>query len=456
MSKDLYESDVHVFGTRSKNSTVLIKAAPGKSLIVEGAFTGDEALPDGQIKIGNVSNISESRAITGDISLSRTGVVTLDTVNSGPGTTTLSTVTTNGKGLVTANTSATLDNTKVWIGNGSNVPIQQSIGGDATLAADGTMTLSTVTSALNDVNLARVSVDAKGRITSTSTTPLGSAQVFIGNGSNVPTATSISGDLSLSNTGVVTIPTVTPAKGGTGLTATPTNGQVPIGNGSGYTLSTLTAANGVAVTNASGSITVGLSSTVVAPGILYSVGRLETADTTASTSKTTGALIVAGGAGIAGTLYTNSLVVTNRSYGYVSGRSGQSIGTGTTFKTLTTYWNGTSTTSGSVSFSSGVFTVSRAGIYNVSATVNWGAANIGTICMVFSVNDGVPSDLSSTVPAYGLVALPSPTSGTTCFGSTANIFLNANDNVRVKVYHGSGGSVLTSDYWAGWFAIAEY
>lgn len=52
------------------------------------------------------------------------------------------------------------------------------------------------------------------------------------------------------------LPTVTTAKGGTGLTATPTNGQIPIGNGAGYSLSTITGtANQVGVSNASGSIT---------------------------------------------------------------------------------------------------------------------------------------------------------------------------------------------------------
>ena len=44
--------------------------------------------------------------------------------------------------------------------------------------------------------------------------------------------------------------------------ATASNGQIPIGNGSGYTAATLTAGTNIAVTNASGSVTVGLTGTV--------------------------------------------------------------------------------------------------------------------------------------------------------------------------------------------------
>jgi len=44
--------------------------------------------------------------------------------------------------------------------------------------------------------------------------------------------------------------------------ASASNGQIPIGNGGGYTAATLTAGTNIAVTNASGSVTVGLTGTV--------------------------------------------------------------------------------------------------------------------------------------------------------------------------------------------------
>jgi hypothetical protein len=60
-----------------------------------------------------------------------------------------------------------------------------------------------------------------------------------------------------------TIGTVPIANGGTGLTTTPANGALDIGNGTGFTRTTLTGtASQVSVTNASGSITLSLPSTI--------------------------------------------------------------------------------------------------------------------------------------------------------------------------------------------------
>jgi hypothetical protein len=63
------------------------------------------------------------------------------------------------------------------------------------------------------------------------------------------------------------LPTVTVAKGGTGLTATPSNGQLPIGNGSGYTLANLSAGTGISITNASGSITVAVTGLAIGTNV---------------------------------------------------------------------------------------------------------------------------------------------------------------------------------------------
>ena len=49
------------------------------------------------------------------------------------------------------------------------------------------------------------------------------------------------------------------ASGGTGLTTAPANGALDIGNGTGFTRTTLTAGSNVAITNASGAITIAAS-----------------------------------------------------------------------------------------------------------------------------------------------------------------------------------------------------
>ena len=65
---------------------------------------------------------------------------------------------------------------------------------------------------------------------------------------------------SSTTTGAVTLSgTLGVGSGGTGVTAFATNGQLLIGNGGGYTVATLTAGAGIAITNASGAITIAAS-----------------------------------------------------------------------------------------------------------------------------------------------------------------------------------------------------
>jgi len=65
--------------------------------------------------------------------------------------------------------SSSLANGNVWIGNGSGVAEAQSVSGDATLAANGTLTLATTTTAATKgtaQKVPQITYDAKGRITS--------------------------------------------------------------------------------------------------------------------------------------------------------------------------------------------------------------------------------------------------------------------------------------------------
>ena len=89
-----------------------------------------------------------------------------------------------------------------------------------------------------------------------------------GNGTNVVMSTIQAADVPTLNqnttgTAANVTGTVAIANGGTGLTTTPANGALDIGNGTGFTRTTLTGtASQIAVTNASGSITLSLPSTI--------------------------------------------------------------------------------------------------------------------------------------------------------------------------------------------------
>ena len=97
----------------------------------------------------------------------------------------------------------------------------------------------------------------------TITTPGTNTQILISNGTTL-TPQTVSGDITITNTGVVAVNSVTGTipvnKGGTGQTSY-TDGQLLIGSTSGNTLvkSTLTAGTGISIVNAGGSITVASS-----------------------------------------------------------------------------------------------------------------------------------------------------------------------------------------------------
>jgi hypothetical protein len=106
--------------------------------------------------------------------------------------------------------------------------------------------------------------------------------IFVGNGSDVAAEVTISGDATLSNTGLLSI-AADSIKGdlididgntdgdimfydGTdwdrmpaGLTSNPTNGQVLIGNGSGFSLDTLTAGTNITISRGAGTIEIAAS-----------------------------------------------------------------------------------------------------------------------------------------------------------------------------------------------------
>jgi hypothetical protein len=177
----------------------------GKGLVLE-AHTS--TLTYGSIIIGDITNTPQDHAISGDATMDSSGVLTLATTNSGPGSTTLSSITTNGKGLVTANSSATLASTKIWVGNGSSVPTAVNLSGDATLANTGALTLATSGVTAASYKLMNATVDAKGRIT-TATESLTSAAVnHIPYCTAASTLTSSSSFTYTSGTSLLTVPNI--------------------------------------------------------------------------------------------------------------------------------------------------------------------------------------------------------------------------------------------------------
>lgn len=142
-----------------------------------------------------------------------------------------------------AKLTSVLTSAYVFVGNGSNVATGVAISGDVSISNTGALTLANVVSGATVGSTSKtlsLTFDNKGRITAASasdiaiaqsqvtnlttdlaaklSTTLASAKVLVGNGSNVATAVDFSGAFTIDNAGVATLATVAIAKGGTGQT----------------------------------------------------------------------------------------------------------------------------------------------------------------------------------------------------------------------------------------------
>lgn len=122
--------------------------------------------------------------------------------------------------LSAVSNTASLANTKIWVGDGTGKAQEVSVSGDATIANTGALTLSST--GVTGGTYTSVTVDTKGRVTAASN------------------------------------PTVPVTSGGTGLTALGSSNQVlGVNNaGTGMEYKTLTAGTGVTISNAAGAITI--------------------------------------------------------------------------------------------------------------------------------------------------------------------------------------------------------
>jgi len=196
-------------GRTSTTANGLLYGAGAGALGVTAAGTS------GQLLIANASGVPTFVSVSGDVTISATGVTTIQ-----DGTVT------NTK---LANSSVTINSSSNLVGGGS-------------VALGGTLNLS-VSSSPN----------FSGNINS-----VGGYQL---NGTSVISSTGALANVT-ANASIITGGTFGIARGGTGLATTPTNGQLLIGNGTGYTLAGLTQGGGITITNAAGAITVAVDGTI--------------------------------------------------------------------------------------------------------------------------------------------------------------------------------------------------
>lgn len=128
-------TDTGVWGSSTQVPQFTVNAKGLITAVSQVAITGaspvGSSLASGDIWVGDASNTAQSVVVTGDATMSNAGTLTLATVNVSSGLTTLSSVTTNAKGLVTSNVTGNLTGaiTSVGLTTSYNTTVPMTMGG---------------------------------------------------------------------------------------------------------------------------------------------------------------------------------------------------------------------------------------------------------------------------------------------------------------------------------------
>lgn len=173
---------------------------PGKAKIT---------LTDGHILVGNTSNVATDLAMTGDVTIADTGATTIKSsvALAGSPTTTTQTAGDNSTKIATTAYVDTLADGQIRVGNASNVATPVTMSGDVTIADTGATTIkSSVALAGSPTTTTQTAGDNSTKIATTAyVDTLADGEIRVGNSSNVATAVTMSGDVTMDDTGATTI-----------------------------------------------------------------------------------------------------------------------------------------------------------------------------------------------------------------------------------------------------------
>ncbi len=257
-------------------------------------------LTNGNVFVGNGSNVATGVAMSGDASISNTGVLTL--ANSAGTRTNL--------GLGTLATLGTVTTTEITDGTIANIDINAgaAIAGTKITPVFGTQNITTTgtlsSGAITASNLASINgaaynwpgANATGVLTNNGTgtltwapsaglsSTLTSTNIFVGNGSNLATGVAMSGDASISNTGVLTLANSAGTRTNLGLGALATAAAVT--GGAAGTITDLT------IDNNDVSVTAAIAGTKITPA--FGTQNISTTGTLSSGATTVTGLTVSG------------------------------------------------------------------------------------------------------------------------------------------------------------------
>lgn len=169
----------------------LLAVSISGGLITLSPTSGDDALTSAHIFVGNSSNVATDVAMTGDISITNTGVTAIVAgviVNADI----------NAAAAIDFSKLAALASGNILVGSAGNVATSVAVTGDVTISNAGVTAIAAGVIVNADIN-------ASAAIAFSKLAALTSGNILVGSAGNVPTAVAMSGDATIIASGALTI-----------------------------------------------------------------------------------------------------------------------------------------------------------------------------------------------------------------------------------------------------------
>jgi hypothetical protein len=176
MPSDTYTLTISDAGVSTPSTGSVTNASVASNAAI--AFSKLATLTSGNILVGSSANVPTSVAVTGDVAISNTGVTSIS--------------------ALAFSKLATLTSGNILVGSSANVPTSVAVTGDITVSNTGVTAIASGAIVNADVN-------ASAAIAHSKLAPMSSGNILVGSSGTVPTSVAVTGDITVSSSGVTAI-----------------------------------------------------------------------------------------------------------------------------------------------------------------------------------------------------------------------------------------------------------